>query len=53
MFDLFGLTELKPGQNKKGHNNFYLHCFLNPYSQLPAVKKDSKKVQLENFLTRP
>ena len=49
MFDLFGLTELKPGQNKKGHNNFYLHCFLNPFSQLPAVKKDSKNGAARKF----
>jgi hypothetical protein len=33
---------LKPGQNKKGRKNVQLHCFLNTFSQLPAVKKYSK-----------
>ena len=35
-------TSLKPSQNKKGQKNFQLHRFLNAFSQLPAVKKDSK-----------
>ena len=34
---------LKPSQNKKGRKNFQLHRFLNNFSQLPAVKKYSKK----------
>ena len=38
---------LKSGQNKKGQNIFCLRRFLNPFSQLPAVKKDSKMVQLD------
>ena len=33
---------LKPSQNKKGRKNFQLHCFLNTFSQLLAVKKYSK-----------
>ena len=33
---------LKPSQNKKGQKNFQLHRFLNPFPQLPAVKKASK-----------
>jgi hypothetical protein len=36
------LLFLKSGQNRKGQKVFYLHRFLNPFSQLPAVKKDSK-----------
>ena len=41
---------VKPGQNKKGQKNFQLHCFLTPFLQLAAEKKDSKTVQLEFFL---
>ena len=33
---------LKPSQNKKGQTIFQLHRFFNPFSRLPAVKKDSK-----------
>ena len=40
---------LKPSQNKKGRKNFQLHRFLNTLSQVPAVKKYSKTVQLEKF----
>ena len=36
------IRKLKPSQNKKGRKNFQLHCFLNTFSQLPAVKKYSK-----------
>ena len=34
---------VKPSQNKKGQKKFQLHRFLNTFSQLPAVKKYSKK----------
>ena len=36
-------------QNKKGRKNFQLHCFLNTFSQLPAVKKYSKNGAAGNF----
>ena len=35
-------TKVKSGQNKKGQKIFQLHRFLNPFSQLPAVKEDSE-----------
>ena len=28
----------------QGQNNFQRNCFLNPFTQLPSVKKDSKNV---------
>ena len=40
---------LKPSQNKKGQKNFQLHPFLNSFSELPAVKKYSKKRCSWNF----
>ena len=33
----------------KGQKNFQLHRFLNPFSQLPAVKKDSKNGAARKF----
>ena len=40
---------LKSGRNKKCQKMFQLHRFLNPFSQLPTVKKDSKKGSTRNF----
>ena len=40
---------LKPVQNKKGQKNFQLHRFLNPFLQLAAEKKDSKKGAARRF----
>ena len=34
---------VKLSKNKKGRKNFLLHRFLNPFLQLAAEKKDSKK----------
>ena len=39
---------VKSGPNKKGQK-ILAALFLDSFSQLPAVKKDSKTVQLENF----
>ena len=33
---------LKSGQNKKDQKNFQICRFMNPFSQLPAVERDSK-----------
>ena len=40
-FFLSFITSLS-GQNKKDQNIFQLHHFSNPFSQLPAVERDSK-----------
>jgi hypothetical protein len=40
---------LKLSQNKKGQHIFYLHRFWNPFSQLPAVKKNSKNGAARTF----
>ena len=40
---------LKPSKNKKVQKCFYLHRFLNPFSQLPAVKKDLKNGAARKF----
>ena len=42
-------TVVKPSQNKKGQKNFQLQCFLNTFSQLPAVKKYLKNGTAGNF----
>ena len=39
----------KVGQKKKGQKLFWAALFLNPFSQLPAVKKEWKTVQLVNI----
>ena len=41
---------LKPSKNKKGQKFSSCIVFLNPFLQLAAERKDSKTVQLENFL---
>ena len=41
---------LKPSQDKKGQKIFQLHCFLNTFSQLLAVKKYSKNGAAGKFV---
>ena len=43
------MVDLQLSQNKKGQNIFQLHRFLNTFSQLPAVKKNSKNGAAGNF----
>ena len=40
---------IKPSYNKKGQKIFQLHHFLNTFSQLPAVKQDSKNGAARKF----